>query len=129
MHQSIEDELRKLNRESFQAEDDHSREGLEPILADDFRIVRSNFIMEDKPAMLCRVAADTSHRRREVDAEEVKVYGDSAVVTCRVTLKEESGKIFGYFWNTKVFVRREKDWKCIVWQVARIPEKEQHQQS
>lgn len=129
MNQSIEDTLKKLNKESFQAEDDHSRNALVPILADDFKIVRSNFILEDKPAMLCRVAADPSRRKREVDDEEVKVYGDSAVVTCRVTLKEENGDIFGYFWNTKVFVKQEKDWKCVVWQVARVPEKDFHHQS
>lgn len=35
MYQSVEDELRKLNRESFQAEDDAKREPLEHILADD----------------------------------------------------------------------------------------------
>jgi hypothetical protein len=123
MYQSVEDELRKLNTESFQAEDDANREPLERILADDdFRIVRSNYVIEDKPAMLCRVAADTSHKKREVDDENVKVYEDnSAVVTSRVTLKQASGEIVGRFWNTKVFARPEGRWKCIIWQVARIP--------
>jgi hypothetical protein len=123
MYQSVEDELRKLNRDSFQAEDSAKREPLERILADDdFRIVRSNYVIEDKPAMLCRVAADTSCRKREVDDDNVKVYEDnSAVVTSRVTLKETGGEIVGRFWNTKVFARREGQWKCIIWQVARIP--------
>jgi hypothetical protein len=121
MYQSVEDELRKLNRESFQAEDDANREPLEHILADDFRIVRSNYVIEEKPTMLSRVAADTSRRKREVDDDNVKVYEDSAVVTSRVTLKETSGEIVGHFWNTKVFVRREGQWKCLIWQVVRIP--------
>ena len=120
-HDTIEDELRKLNRESFQAEDDANREPLERILADDFRIVRSNYVIEDKPTMLKRVAADTSRRKREVDDENVKVYGGSALVTSRVTLKEASGEIFGHFWNTKVFVKRAGEWKCPVWQVTPIP--------
>lgn len=120
-NQSVEDELRKLNRESFQAEDDAKREPLEHILADDFRIVRSNYVIEDKPTMLSRIAADTSRRKREVDDDNVKVYEDSAVVTSRVTLKETSGEMVGRFWNTKVFVRREGQWKCLVWQVVRIP--------
>jgi hypothetical protein len=121
MHQSVEDELRKLNRESFQAEDNANRDPLEHILADDFRIVRSNYEIEDKPTMLRRVAADTSRRKREVDHDNIKVYGDSAVVTSRVTLKEASSDIVGRFWNTKVLVRREGQWKCLVWQVVRIP--------
>jgi hypothetical protein len=121
MYQSVEDELRKLNRESFQAEDDAKREPLEHILADDFRIVRSNYVIEDKPKMLSRVAADSSGRKREVDDENINVYEDSAVVTSRVTLKEASSEIVGRFWNTKVFVRREGQWKCLIWQVVPIP--------
>jgi hypothetical protein len=123
-YQSVEDELRKLNRESFQAEDGAKREPLEHILADDdFRIVRSNYMIEDKPTMLSRVAADSSGRKREVDDENVKVYEDSSVVTSRVTLKETSGEIVGRFWNTKMFARRKGQWKCILWQVAQIPSK------
>lgn len=116
--------LIKLNRDTFKAEDDANSELLERIMADEFRIIRSNLIIEDKPAMLCRVAADTSQRIREVDneSEEVRIFGDSAVVTCRITLKEEGGEVFGQFWNTKVFVNREGEWKCVVWQVAKLPE-------
>lgn len=115
-------ELKKLNRDTFKAEDDANREPLERILADDFRIIRSNLIIEDKPAMLCRVAADTSQRKREVDdeSEDVKIYGDSAVITCLITLKEKNGDVVGRFWNTKVFGRREGAWRCLVWQVVRI---------
>jgi hypothetical protein len=121
MCQSVEDELKKLNSESFQAEDNASREPLGRILADDFRIARSNYVIEDKPTMLNRVTADASRRKRDVHDENVNVYGDGAVVTSRVTLKEESGEVVGRFWNTKVFVMREGEWKCLVWQVARIP--------
>jgi hypothetical protein len=70
MHQSVEDELAKLNRELFQAEDNANTDPLEHILADDFRIVRSNYVIEDKPTMLSRVAADTSRRKREVDDDK-----------------------------------------------------------
>jgi hypothetical protein len=121
MDQSVENELRKLNRESFQAEDDANREPLERILADDFRIVRSNYVIEDKPTMLSRVADDNSRRKREVDDDSVKVYEHSAVVPSRVTLKESSGEIVGRFWNTKIFAMRDGQWKCLVWQVTRIP--------
>ena len=114
--------MKELNRETFQAEDAADRESLERILTDDFRIIRSNLIIEDKPAMLCRVAADASGRKRELDdeSESVKIYEDSAVVTCRIMLKEKDGKIVGHFWNTNVFVKREEEWRCVVWQVARI---------
>jgi hypothetical protein len=119
-HRSDEQVLHDRNRQSFEAENDHSREALEPILADDFKIIRSNWLIDDKQGMLSRVHCDTSRRTRRVVEESIKVYGDSAVVTSRVRLEEE-GRETQYFWNTKVFVKRDGQWQCVVWQVARIP--------
>jgi hypothetical protein len=118
----MENELKKLNRDSFQAEDDANRELLEQILADDFRIFRSNLTIEDKQTMLNRVAADTSQRKREIDEESeiVKVFGNTAVVCCRLILKEKDDTVVGHFWNTKLFGRSGEEWKCVVWQVARL---------
>jgi hypothetical protein len=121
MDQSVENKLRELNMESFQAEDAAKVEPLQRILADDFKIVRSNYVIEDKPTMLSRVAADTSGRKRKIDDDSVNLYEDSAVVVSRVTLIESNGEIFGRFWNTKVFVRLQGQWKCLIWQVARLP--------
>jgi Domain of unknown function (DUF4440) len=120
-HQTDGAELLDLNRRSFKAEDEHSEEKLGPILAGDFRIVRANWQTEGKEQMLDRIASDTSEKVREIDEENVKIYGDSAVVTSRVTLKEKSGGVVGYYWNTKVFAKREGRWQCTAWQVAMIP--------
>jgi len=120
MSEDAETELRRLNRESFRAEDQRAAERLGPILADDFRIVRATYAVEDKATMLARIAADTSGRRREVSDEQVQLYGDSAVVTSLVTLREPTGEVVGHFWNTKLFVRGGAGWQCAIWQVARI---------
>ena len=51
---SVEAELSNLNRVSFQAEEEANPEPLERMLADDFKIVRSKLVVEDKPTMLKR---------------------------------------------------------------------------
>lgn len=112
--------LAELNERSVQAENKASREELEPILADDITIIRSTGVIEDKQRMLERVASYKSGRIREIEEANVSVYGDSAVVTSRIALREPGGEISGRFWNTKVFVKREGGWRCVTWQVTRI---------
>lgn len=118
MHESVEGALLDVNRRSFRAEDEHSREQLSTILHDDFEIVRANGTVEDRETMLGRIAADASGRTRGVDEERVRVFGDAAVVRSRVTLKESNGDVVGRFWNTKTFVRSDGDWRCVAWQVT-----------
>ena len=112
--------LRRLNRRSFAAENRASADALAPLLADDFRIARSTWIVQDKAQTLEQVATDTSGRRRELSHEEVRRWGEHAVITSRVTLRQADGQVAGRFWNTKVCVRREGGWQCTAWQVARI---------
>ena len=112
--------LAELNERSVQAENKASREELEPILADDITIIRSTGVIEDKQRMLERVASYKSGRIREIEEANVSVYGDSAVVTSRIALREPGGEISGRFWNTLVFVKREGGWRCVTWQVTRI---------
>lgn len=116
-----EHELSELNRRTFAAEDHASRDELAPLLTDDFKIARGNWSIEDKEQMLARIAADTSRRTRAIDEDSIRIWGASAVVTCRVTLREPDGTVVGYFWNSKVCVKRVDGWKCAAWQVVRIP--------
>jgi hypothetical protein len=51
------------NERSFQTENKASREELEPILADDFTIIRSTGVIEDKQRMLDRVASVRANPR------------------------------------------------------------------
>jgi hypothetical protein len=109
--------LTELNNKSFEAEEDGSRENLDSLLTDDFRIVRSNFNVSDKQAMLTDVSAN-ANKGRGVDEVSVKVYGDSAVVTSHLTTRNQN--TVSQFWNTKVFVKQGGEWRCRAWQVARL---------
>ena len=121
--QSDERVLADLNRKSFAAEDKGSeggREELEPILAQDFRMIRSTGVVQDGQGMLAQVAGDESGRRRAIEESDVRVYDNSAVVTSCIVVHEPDGALVGRFWNTKVFAKREAAWRCVAWQVTRI---------
>lgn len=50
----------------------------------------------------------------------VRVIGDLAVVTFRLTA-EEAGERIGEYFNTGVFRRVGDEWKAFTWQATRIP--------
>ena len=115
-----EEALRKLNRETFAAEDHASRSEAAPWLDDTFKIARSTWVVQDKDHYLDQVAGDTSRRTRQIDEEAIQIWNDTGVVTCRLILREPDGALVGYFWNTKVCQRRKGGWACTAWQVARL---------
>ena len=115
-----EEDLRRLNHETFAAEDHGSRSEMAPWLDETFKIARSTWVVQDKVQALEQVGKDTSPRTREVDEEAVRVWGDTGIVTCRVTLRDPGGGLVGHFWNTKVCQRREGGWTCTAWLVARL---------
>lgn len=118
---SEEDKLKELNRASFAAEDQGSRAMMEPILADDFHIVRNSVRAEEAQAMLENVASGKGKGRREVSDETVRVYGDRAVVASLIAFWRDNGDFIGRFWNTKVFTHQQGGgWRCSAWQVTKV---------
>ena len=55
-------------------------------------------------------------RGRTADQVEHRLYGDCAVFTCRVTTaRSPDGRPGGRFWNTRLFVRENGQWRCLTW--------------
>lgn len=53
----------------------------------------------------------------------VRVYGDAAVVTFRLTGTRQSGPpTVVRFYNTGTFLLRDGEWRAIAWQATRIPD-------
>lgn len=121
MPESEEDKLKAANRDSFAAEDQGNRAMMEPILADDFHIVRNLVRVEERDKYLEKVASGEGKGRREVSDETVRVYGDRAVVASLIAYWKNNGDFVGRFWNTKVFSRQEGGgWRCTAWQVTMV---------
>jgi hypothetical protein len=115
-----DEDLRKLNRETFAAEDHASPSEMALWLDETFKIARSTWVTQNKGEALDQIGKDTSRRTRDIDEETIRVWGDTGLVTSRVALREPDGALVGYFWNTKVCRRREGGWTCTAWLVARL---------
>ncbi len=58
-----------------------------------------------------------------MDQAKVKVFGDTAVVTARSTIKgTDSGKdVSGRYRFTDTWIKRDGRWQCVATQATRIP--------
>ena len=115
--------LTTLNDRILQAEEDGDAEPLDTLLTEDFTIVRAGGAKQDKRVFLEAVEAN-AHRGRIVDQLEIHPYGNCAVVTCRVTTSQnkDGAPAVGPYWNTRVFIRQEEQWRCATWQVTETRE-------
>lgn len=53
----------------------------------------------------------------------VRVYGDAAVITFRLTgTKQSDPASVAHFYNTGTFLNRDGEWRAIAWQATRIPD-------
>lgn len=130
----LSEELKKRNTDTFCAEahEDILKENgqkqdwetfLQQVLsAPEFRIVRSSGKIQEKDAMIKQIREDTRPYRREPMGEpEGYEEGDLGVVINLVNLPDDPANSRDSFRNVKIFVRQEDDWKCVYWQVTRIP--------
>jgi hypothetical protein len=109
----VEAALIGLNEDMIQAEEAGRETDLAKHLHPDFKIVRGDFSVEDRQTFL-RAVPGKANAGRKPDLPTVNLFGDRAIVTCRVTTNS------GYFWNTRLFVREQNEWQCTKWQVVKI---------
>ena len=140
---AIEEELKKLNQLTFDAES-RPTEGinsqnwktfLQETLAANFSIRRANGAVQNKAEML-EFIEDSPSDKREVEEGSVTFPvqpGDEAfgVVTSVITLTSNKGKENNpRYRNVKVFSRRitptgaTGPWRCVFWQVAELPKED-----
>lgn len=120
---SVESEIAYLNHRLLQAEESGQVADLEPLLAESFFIIRSSGEKADRPAFLEAVPGN-ANRGRSASDPKVHLVGGCGVFTCVVaTTKNPDGtQNAGRFWNTRLFIRENAQWRCAEWQVVRIPE-------
>jgi Domain of unknown function (DUF4440) len=85
----VRDDLTSLNGRILEAEEDGDQAKLEPLIADDFTIVRAGGLKQDRKEFLQTVSAN-AHRGRTVYHLQVHPFGDCAVVTCCVTTSQNN---------------------------------------
>lgn len=113
--------LNKVNQRMLLAEENGNRDKLAPLLHQDFTIIRASGEKQDRQTFL-QAVEDNKNRGRAADLSDVRFYRNYAIFTCRVTTtRDKDGKAdVGHFWNTRMFVRQDKEWRCLGWQVTKM---------
>jgi ketosteroid isomerase-like protein len=95
-------------------------------MADDWTIIGPDGSVGDKPTFLALVKSGMSHDVMTSDDLTVRLYGDAAVVTARgVSGGKYQGQPFREVERSScVFVRQEREWKCVLTHLSRLAEKE-----
>jgi ketosteroid isomerase-like protein len=106
-------EVEKLERELFDAYRQHNISTLDRILADDYVFIAPNGQMRTKDAV--RNFNWPQYQRLDVDEVRVRVYGEAAVLTARVTLQGSPGTEdpTGAYRHTRVYVRQRGIWRAV----------------
>lgn len=107
----------------LQAEEQGRQDILDLLLSKDFTIIRSTGARQDRASYLSDMPTN-ANRGRTGDAPEIHLCPECAVVisVVHVSQKPDGSPDVGHFWNTRVFVREDGQWRCISWQVTRKPE-------
>ena len=122
----MEEELLKLEKEFTQANLTNDAEEIGRFLADDWIIIQPNGAMIDRTRFLGVIkSGDLSYQMMEFDEAQVRIYGETALVTAVLTTK---GKFKGQEFNTRergtdVFVKRDGRWQCVFSQLTQYPKK------
>ena len=117
----MEEELLKLEEQFAEAIVKNDSEAIERLVADEWIIINADGGIIDRERFLEVIKSGTlTHEMMESDDMQVRVYGDSAVVS---SLTRSKGKFMGQEFTTHeratdVFVRRGGQWRCVLTQLT-----------
>src|SRR2546423_13729768 len=120
----VEDELKRLNRELFAAENKQQstwEDFFQRTLSPDFTIKRADGSVQNKGEMIEKVRGDARKRNEPTD-DSAWVGGDYGIVTSVVTLRDDNTG--NKYQNLKLFQRsRSSRWQCLYWRVTKLTRK------
>jgi ketosteroid isomerase-like protein len=94
------------------------------LLADDYLGINPNGTLETKAdALAAQRSGSVKISSIEPENLKVRVYGETAVVTSKVQVEGHDGdrNISGLYHYTRVYSRREGQWKVVSFEASRIP--------
>jgi ketosteroid isomerase-like protein len=117
-----EQEIRKLMAEIDEAHRRSDVAAFDRIWADDYVLTDWRGVVKNRAEALAEWRAGKhQYESYQSDDIRVRIYGDTAIVTARVTRKSGSdAENIGRFRHTRVFVRQNGRWRLVATQVTRI---------
>ena len=118
MNQS--DEIRKLERELIEAILRGDSDFLDDILAEDLSVITPFGDLASK-AMMVKFDENLVNESIVTDEIKIRVYGETAIVTGRATIKSRYANqdLSGQYRFTRVYFKRDR-WRIIAYQATRI---------
>jgi ketosteroid isomerase-like protein len=124
MANNIRQVIRQLEDRRFKAMVEADAAALEQLLADTLLYTHSTATTDGKASYIAGVRAKKwQYRKIERPAEDIQVYGDTAVVTGQVRIDivvEGQAKIMNSRY-TDVWVKGAKGWQMVAWQSTPMP--------
>lgn len=114
---SIRQEILNLAEEWAKAIVSNDARKIGSFVSDDWIIIGTNGITRKQGFLPAVESGDLTHETMQLVSEaRVQIYGDTAVLTGRVTNNGHfKGEAFSADeWTTDVFVRREAGWLCVL---------------
>jgi ketosteroid isomerase-like protein len=121
----VEQELIKLEQDRAQAAVRADTAFLEQNTADDYTFINARGMLRTKAQILADLkSGDVKLQSNDLDDLQVRVYGDTAVVTGRSTQKGQAygQDASGQYRFTRMYVKRNGRWQSVAFQSTRIAE-------
>jgi len=119
---SVEPELRKLEREWFEAIVHQDTATLDRILADDYISTAADGTVLNKEQSIARIkAGGLPVKSYTTDEVKVRVYGETAVITGHSVWNGQTE-----IRQTEMWVRKQGRWQAVSWQATPMTKQRQH---
>jgi ketosteroid isomerase-like protein len=122
-NQTVQNQLKQMEKQRAEALMKGDAGFIDRTTADDYTMITSSGELRNKGrAMGDLKSGEVKFQSADVDDLEVRVYGDTAVVTGRHTQKAQSAgnNISGQYRFTRVYVKQKGQWKAVAYQATRI---------
>lgn len=119
--------LKRMEEERIQAGVRKDIDTIAAATAEDYMQIDLDGIVRDKAAAMRRI--ESSHiklKANAIDELVVRIFGDTAVVTGRsIPVGTINGKEFPPIRYSRVYVKRDRRWQVVMFQMTRITKNEQ----
>ena len=120
---SVEDQLKKMEKDRAAAVVKADVATLEKLTSDDYILINANGELSDKPTTMNNIKTGVIKlTANEVSDLKVRVYGNTAVVTGKSTAKGTIGgrELKGPVMFTRVYVKKDGKWQSVAFQQTPI---------
>jgi ketosteroid isomerase-like protein len=114
-------EISSLEDQRFQAQVGGDLDALERLLSDQLVYTHSSASVDTKASFIESIKTRRPYQKVERSGEEVRLHGDTAVVTGQARIDLNGGRQLNLRY-TDVWVKSADGWRMVAWQSTRLPE-------